>query len=32
MAGFPRGTESIEFQNWFSRPWKNIAFGQNILH
>jgi len=20
FAGFPRGIESIEFQNWFSRP------------
>jgi len=21
----------IEFQNWFSRPWKSIEFGQNVL-
>jgi len=20
LSGFPRGIESIEFQNWFSRP------------
>jgi len=28
-AGFPRGFESIKFQNQFSRPLKSIAFGQN---
>jgi len=21
--------KSIEFKNWFSRPWKSIKFGQN---
>jgi len=29
-AGFPRGIESIEFQNQFSRPWKSFEFGQNV--
>jgi len=22
--------KSIEFQNWFSRPWKSIEFCQNV--
>jgi len=22
--------KSIELQNWFSRPWKSIEFGQNL--
>ena len=30
LSGFPRGIKSIEFQNWFSRPWKSIEFGQNV--
>jgi len=21
---------SIQFQNWFSRPWKSIEIGQNV--
>jgi len=29
-SGLPRGMESIEFQNRFSRPWKSIEFGQNV--
>ena len=28
--GFPHGIESIEFQIWFSRPWKSIEYGQNV--
>jgi len=24
--------KSIEFQNWFSRPWKGIEFGQNVYY
>jgi len=30
VAGFPRGIESIEFKNRYSRPWKSIEFGQNV--
>jgi len=30
ITGFPRGIESIEFQKWFSRPWKSIEFCQNV--
>jgi len=27
---FPRGIESIELWNRFSRPWKSIEFGQSV--
>jgi len=30
VSGFPRSVKSIEFQNWFSRPWKSIDFCQNV--
>jgi len=30
FSGFPRGIESIEFKNWFSRSWKSIEFCQNV--
>ena len=29
-AGFPRGIESIELWNRFSRPWKSVELGQNV--
>ena len=29
-TGFPRGIESIEFQNRSSRPWRSIEFRKNV--
>ena len=30
VSGFPRGIESIELWNRFSRPWTDIEFSENI--
>jgi len=30
-TGFPRGIESIEFQNWFSRPWKVLKLAKMCI-
>ena len=29
-AGIPRGIESTELWNRFSRPWQSIEFGENV--